>query len=204
MGPRREKPAGAFMFVAVQRWRRLSEMSTFLSAAAPTLTFLAGFSAKWLMELEQHRRVTAREREARRAVRRDFLEQRRADFQRQTLIELQETCAVLLRKTGQAHHSDEMAFKQNGEWQKALLPENVSELFGDAQRRAQVLLVRVRDPEVRKLAEDLKSYCSAVVQSPARATSRRAADQMIITYDELNRLIGAALRELEDTEAAVS
>jgi len=75
-------------------------MPNVFSAAIPVVTFLAGFGAKWLLELEQHRRLTAREREARREARKTVLEQRRADFQRQTLIELQEICATLLRKTG--------------------------------------------------------------------------------------------------------
>lgn len=175
-------------------------MPNVFSAAIPVVTFLAGFGAKWLLELEQHRRLTAREREARREARKTVLEQRRADFQRQTLIELQEICATLLRKTGQAHHCDEMALKKTGEWQKAFLPDEVDEEFNQAQRRALVLLVRVRDTEVRRLAQDLKSLCADVVQSQGLDASRRAALQMLTAYEELNQRIGVALRDLEDAE----
>lgn len=182
----------------------VSDLLSTLAAAAPALAFVAGFGSKWLLELEQHRRVTAREREARREARRDFLEQRRADFQRQTLIELQETCATLLRRTGQAHHSDEMAFKKTGEWQKTFIPDDVDEEYRNTQARTLVLLVRVRDAEVRQLVEDTKSQCNDVVQSPDRATSRRAASQMLGTYTDLNHRIGVVLRELEDAETLVS
>jgi len=93
-----------------------------------------------------------------------------------------------------------MALKKTGEWQKAFLPDEVDEEFNQAQRRALVLLVRVRDTEVRRLAQDLKSLCADVVQSQGLDASRRAALQMLTAYEELNQRIGVALRDLEDAE----
>lgn len=76
--------------------------SSALSAVVSAIAFLGGFGAKWLLDLEQNRRVTAREREARREARRDLLTQRRADFQQRNLLDLQEACTQLIRKAGQA------------------------------------------------------------------------------------------------------
>ena len=45
-------------------------------------------------------------------LRRDQLAERRANFQRQTLLELQEAVQDLFRATGAAHVQDERAFRE--------------------------------------------------------------------------------------------
>ncbi len=170
------------------------------SGVVSVIAFLGGFGAKWLLDLEQNRRVTAREREARREARRDLLTERRADFQRKNLLDLQEACTRLIRKAGQANHHDKMTLKKTGEWQKGLLPEEVNEEFRLGQATVSMLEVRVRDSEIRGLTKELRTRCTSVVISSDVAASDKALAQMATTHEELNHRIGAVLRDLEDSE----
>ena len=179
-----------------------TNLPSVMSGAISMLTFLAGFGSKWVLELVQHRRLTAREREARHEARRDLLLQRRSDFQRQNLIELQEACSQLLRTTGQTNHHDVVAFNETNEWQKSLLPEEVSEGFRRQQSTATLLSVRVRDSEIRRLTEELQDVATVVAKSSGAAESERSLQNMAEIYRVLNQRIGVVLRELEDTEVS--
>jgi hypothetical protein len=170
------------------------------SGVVSVIAFLGGFGAKWLLDLEQNRRLTVREREERREARRDLLTQRRADFQQKNLLDLQEACTRLIRKAGQANHHDKMTLKKTGEWQKGLLPKEVDEEFRLGQATVLMLEVRVRDSEIRDLTKELRTRCTSVVISSDVAASDKALDQMAITHGELNHRIGAVLRDLEDSE----
>ena len=68
------------------------------------------------------RSTVEREREARNATRRDQLFERRATFQRETLLALQEAASDLGRATGRISHLDTMAVRTTGKTQ--LLPED--------------------------------------------------------------------------------
>ena|ERR1700730_2414078 len=76
----------------------------------PVLTLLLGYATKSLSEWLEYRRTTRREREAREAVRRDQLFERRTTFQRQTLLDLQETSVQLLRSVVRITVIDKSAY----------------------------------------------------------------------------------------------
>jgi hypothetical protein len=170
------------------------------------LSVLAGFGAKWAGDALDDRRRSRREREARKEARRDLLRQRRSDFQRQTLLDLQEACMKLIRNAAQQHHADIMAFKQTGKWQRHLLPAEVNEAGGEAQRATAVLTVRILDPEIRKLADELKSACAGLGKVDSLATGDGLLEHAGAIHDALNRRIGETLRTLdtEDDQAARS
>ena len=70
----------------------------------PVFTLLLGATIALISgvitSLLQHRLTSQRERETRRELRRDQLAERRADFQRETLIQLQEATTDLSRAVG--------------------------------------------------------------------------------------------------------
>ncbi len=175
-----------------------------VSSIGPVLSFVAGFVAKWIVDWQDDVRRTRREREARMEARRDVLQQRRSDFQRKNLLDLQEACMKLVRSAGRQHHADTMAFRQTGKWQGHLLPEDVSDACALAQRETTVLMVRAADEQLRIITDDLKAKCAALGKVTSEADGDALLSATGTTHDTLNRRIGEVLRSLdtEDTAAA--
>jgi hypothetical protein len=176
------------------------EPFTWIGAAVAVVTFIAGFGAKWITEIIQHNHATEREREARREARRDLLLQRRYDFQRQVLLDLQEICMRLIRTAGQTNHHDVMTFRSTGKWERALLPDDVNKEALAAQSKSTMLMVRVRDMEVRHLTDAMKSYVSTVAIAKSQKDSDDALQLAWENHSQLNQRIGEILREMEEYE----
>ena len=165
----------------------------------PVLTLLIGYGTKSLTDWIQHRRAVEREREGRDATRRDQLFERRATFQRETLLALQEAAAELGRATGRICHLDTMAIRNTGKTQ--LLPDDLDEGYRLAQVRTSLLAVRVRDDSVRELAEQFRRIsvdCTAAKSQEDRDRQMHLAMQ---TNIQLNERIGELLRTLDDAES---
>jgi hypothetical protein len=94
----------------------LSFMADAPSGWFPALTLLVGFGVKSVSDWFQDRRALRREREARTEARRDQLRERRSDFQRQTLLDLQEAASDLIRACGAIYVQNVAAFRQTGLW----------------------------------------------------------------------------------------
>jgi hypothetical protein len=165
------------------------------------LSVVTGFAVKWATDVLEDRRRGRRDREARRDARREFLEQRRSDFQRQSLLELQEAVMLLIRSGGRLHHADVMAFKNTGKWQGHLLPEGVSDEAALAQRATATLMVRVEDEEVRRLVASLKSDTARLGQTADREEADHLMRSAAENHEVLNQRIGELLRSLDREEA---
>lgn len=167
----------------------------------PVVTLLIGFGTKWIADFAQHRWNARREREARLEQRRDLLRQRAADFQRETLLALQDSSAKLVRATGKSHHQDVLAARAGGAWGRQQLVDNVSDEFFQAQVATSTLRVRVRDDQVRNLALAVSDHCIAATMS----TDQRAAERTLLVMSDasiaLNERIGELLRNLDDEES---
>jgi hypothetical protein len=170
----------------------------------PVLTALLGtslgYAAKFFTDWLHDRRSAEREREARGAVRRDQLFERRTTFQRQTLLDLQEAALELARAVGLAHHQDYLAFRATGQWGKQLIGEDLSERERLAHARTSLLGARVRDDPTRELVTKLKNYAGETVHSETRDESERALLGMGLALEELNQRVGEVLRKLDEEE----
>ena len=133
----------------------------------PVVTLLLGYAAKSLDEWLGYRRNARREREAREAVRRDQVFERRTSFQRQTLLDLQEAAMQLARSVGAINHEDKLAYNSTGEWSKQQLPDDLSEGNRLAQARTGMLGARVRDDSIRELLAKLKTHSQETISSPS-------------------------------------
>jgi hypothetical protein len=165
----------------------------------PVLTLLLGYATKSLSEWLEYRRTTRREREAREAVRRDQLFERRTTFQRQTLLDLQETSVQLLRSVVRITVIDKSAYHSTGEWSKQL-PDGLGEDNRLAQARIGMLGARVRDDAIRELLAKLKTHSVQAILSSTPDDTERVMSSMGLVYDELNQRIGEVLRKLDDAE----
>ena len=174
------------------------------SSLLPTLTFLLGFGAKYVTDLLQDQRLSRREREARKDARQDFLQQRKSDFQRQNLLKLQEASMKLVRSGARQHLADEKAFKMTGKWQGHLLPEDVSDEGYLAQRATTILMVRISDPEIRRLVHELKGSCECL----GRVADLKEGNLVLASagsiHDSLNQRIGEVLRNLDEEDTAAA
>src|SRR5216683_6755018 len=88
----------------------------------PVFTLIVGYAVGYGTLLIQHWLSVKRDREARNEARRDQLGERRASFQRQTLLDLQQAVQDLGRTSGAIHHQDMQDFKKNGKWQNKIFP----------------------------------------------------------------------------------
>lgn len=174
------------------------ETTATTTAWFPVVTLLMGFGASALGEWLRDVRTIRREREARQARRHEESHERRANFQRQTLLDLQESLFVLGRATGSIHHQDRMAYKTTGQWRRNAVTNDVDEGFREAQVRSAILSVRIQDEIVRDYVSRYRTLCVDIgmVGSPERAEA--ALVESITLHDKLNERIGMLLRELDD------
>lgn len=169
----------------------------------PVVTLIVGGALKWVGDLVAHHRTFAREREARQEQRRDAARIRQIDFQRGTLLELQDFCQQLARHTGRIHFEDSMAYRETGRWGASSVSTEANEGTGACQAGISKLRGRVRNDVIRQLVHNFSSACAAVVTADAKSRSDAVFDQMGKLLDELNQAIGSVLRTLDDDEDSV-
>jgi hypothetical protein len=166
-------------------------LATILSVTAGGfLTMLAA----WLGD----RRTTERDRERRRDERHERLALRRNDFQRETLLTLQVASQNLLRNAGAALHQDIVAHRTTGKWQRQQLENKLSDDLLRLNTETMLLASRVRDDEVRTLADRLRTQAVIVGSS---CDEGEAESRMMAASDAQNALIqriGQIVRELDE------
>ncbi|MFM0300381.1 hypothetical protein PQQ99_09705 [Paraburkholderia sediminicola] len=166
----------------------------------PVITLIVGAILKAAFDILTDRRTARHAREVRKEQRLETVSLRRTDFQRATLLELQEAIQQLARFTGKSNHQDVVAYRTSGKWQKQMLDNDTDEGSLKAQTSVSKLRVRVRDAEIRKLSKDFSASCTNAVL----ATSEVAADDALIRMSEilseLHEKIGVALRSLDDDD----
>ncbi|HEX7913910.1 MAG TPA: hypothetical protein VF534_38340 [Paraburkholderia sp.] len=169
----------------------------------PVVTLIVGGALKSIGDFVTHRRTTAREREARREQRRDASRIRQIDFQRDTLLELQDFCQQLARHTGRINFEDSMAFRETDQWGKSPVSAEANEGSRACQAGISKLRGRVRNDAIRQQVQEFSSVCAAVATARAKDKSDSALSRMSTVQDELNEQIGSVLRTLDDEEDSV-
>jgi hypothetical protein len=174
------------------------------------VTLILGFAISSVSDWLKNRRESERERDARREARHDQLSDQRRNFQRETLLALQEAVQDLARATGAAHHQDEMAFRTTGHWQRQLLGEGLNDQTHLANRRVMLLIVRVRDESLRDVVTNFRQLTSQtqaigrdVDDAELRNRSNVALQRAMPLLEQIHGRIGEILRTLDDEEAAV-
>jgi hypothetical protein len=163
-----------------------------------TITLLAGGAltiiAGWLTD----RRASERDRERRLEERHERFLVRRNDFQRESLLVLQDSSQRLLRSAGAMHHQDVVAHRTTGKWQRQQFGDELSKENLRAMTDTMLFASRVRDDEVRSLAEQLRAQTVAVSSSADEAQAERVMLAAGETQQALIQRIGQLVRELDD------
>jgi len=164
----------------------------------PVLTLALGFVTASIGEWIRDKRTAKREKLSREEKRRSDIYERKVNFQRETLLNLQEALLNLVRATGESYHQDSMIFKQTGVWQKQLLGAELDERYRLAQANISILTVRVKDEAVRTMVNQLRSLSVSTVSSSSEEAAAQAIKKGSEVMDTLNERIGVLLRELDD------
>jgi hypothetical protein len=166
----------------------------------PVLYLLLGYGTKALQDWLQHKRTLERERETRRALRQDAIAERRTQFQRQTLLDLQPALMDLARQAGKMHLHDLTDYRTTGTFHSQAYPDDVNAGFGSAAALTSMLAVRVNDAEVRVLTAAFKSAASDIGGAKNPDDSMACFVKMSRSFESLQERIGVVLRELDEDD----
>lgn len=166
----------------------------------PVVTLVIGIVLKGFYDSIADRRIARREKESRIETRRDAQLLRKAEFQRETILELQEQIARLTRATGKMHYADIMEFRKTGVWGKGQFPDEANENAFEATTQISLLRVRIDDEGVRETARKFLGACAVVAL--ARSEDEAETRFMFVTgmVEGLSEQIGDVLRNLERIE----
>ena len=164
---------------------------------ATTLSVIAGGALTMVTSWLADRRLTERGRERRREERRERLADRSNDFQRETLLALQLASQKLLRNTGASLHQDIVAYRTSEIWQKQQLSGNLSDDHLRLMTETMLLASRVRDDQVRALAERLRRLAAEVGISSDEHEAERRMGAAAEVQGSLLEKIGELVRELD-------
>lgn len=169
----------------------------------PIVTLVAGVLLKAVVDWISEGRSFRREQIVRRETRRDAARLRQIEFQRSTLLELQDQLSAFIRMTAAAHHQDVIAHREGSQWRRQMLSPDVNEGFNVSQRAVLRLSVRVREETIRGLSASINKACVAVTQSPHEEAGTMALGMAAGYFEQVNERIGEVLRDLDDDEEAV-
>jgi hypothetical protein len=128
--------------------------------------------------------------------------EQRADFQRETLLNLQDAVAKLARATGKMNHLDSIEYRTTGKWGGRRFPEDLNDDAHQANVSVMLLTSRVRDDDIRELAETFKSEANRVTLCQNAEEARYALEKMGIALRSLYERTREVLRKLDDGEAS--
>lgn len=162
----------------------------------PIATLILGYVGSLVTESFRDKRLATRERLASEAEREEFRTRRRDDFQRETLIELQDALLEVARQAGDLYHWDLKQHRETGQWGRNPSPSDMDEIARRAHAKASALRVRVLDDELRKLVDEMTrtAVMIALAKSPIDAGGllHEMSDKLV----EVNERLGALLRNL--------
>lgn len=136
------------------------------------------------------------EREMAQVERQETSARARWDFQRTTLLELQDALSDFFRDTGRAHRLDVDASRQTGSYgAKGVFPEELDERINTRQRRVMVLSSRVEDDEVRSLVGGIINDSMSALTAKSEAEADTWFMGAVNAFGRVNDRIGESLRQ---------
>jgi hypothetical protein len=133
---------------------------------------------------------TRRDQAARREARQD----QRDDFQRQTLLEVQEAIAQFVEAVGRIHRSDGAAHTATGTWSRTRFTTDSNDEFLARLVRLQLANERVRDDELRRLVTGFQNRGVIVTTAASQEEATQRMDDWIERLGEVQDRLGMVLR----------
>ena len=167
------------------------------SAWMPVATLVGGYGLKMFQDIVNERRSARHDREKREWEWRRARSERRNEFQRQTLLDLQDVHMDMQRAIGTVYLWDMGAFKRTGKWERTLLPEKDSNAHRLTQVRLAMLCVRAQDETLREMVGRVTRISNAMVFARSGDECERLANEAVDVGTKVNERIGVLVRELD-------
>lgn len=169
----------------------------------PVVTLVIGAFLKALFDSWTEKRRAGFDRESRVEKRKEIILLQRIDLQRKALGDIQIAISDLMRCTTVLHLAECKLYKETGNWGDGELAEEVNDRSRSAFREVTLAKVRVRDEQVRVMANNLATLCSKASFAISQNTAEDAVLGAGNLFNEFNEKVGESLRALEDEEQAL-
>lgn len=175
------------------------ENSNLFQIMLPIVTLIIGAFITIITNFLSDRRVFIREKQARKEQRYDNIYMKRIEFQRSTLLEMQEVMSVLVRQTAQTYNLD-FINKDPDYWSKDYRPEELNEQSRLTKVRFNILRVRISDANIRDKLWVLINTCTKIIMATNKETAEIELRNMGNIIQDLQEIIGESLRNLDFLE----
>lgn len=115
-------------------------------------------------------------------------------FQRETLLELQETIHDAMRLANRAYIEDCESFHAGTAWHHARLSNELDESIRLTMRKVVILRERVADDSVRQKVKALMKITSLAILAKSEQETRSHLEQLNIEADQVFEVLGSTLR----------
>jgi hypothetical protein len=123
-------------------------------------------------------------------------ERRRAAFQQETLVELQEVLSDLARQTYAIHNADVLAERAGGAFGAPKVGDELAERHRVALRRCHILKSRVKDVDIQNACDAIFAASTATLQAPNGAVAAIAVNETGEQTNRATELIGEKVQDL--------
>lgn len=155
------------------------------SEVFPVITFAVGLVSTPLLDWRKDRVVLQRERA-----------RWRAEFQRDTLLQLHEAAADLNKLSQASFHERCLGSEQTGVFPSWTPVKATFDQEADARLRTSRLQQRVEDDSIRETVGHFVDLAYATSHDADELEASAAQSGMLATYQNLESLVGAQLRQL--------
>jgi hypothetical protein len=174
--------------------------NTNVSWLVPTMTAFGGYVSGFLVEWFRDARAHSREREAKATARSEAQTDRRLDFQRQSLLDLQDAICEMVADVRQVHVEGAAQMLGGREWSKVAASVETSTKAMNSRDRVIKLRARIRDDQTHKLTGNVLVAIVRILD----ATSYEVAKKTLAEVEDSLRIacerIGATLKTFDEAE----
>ena len=174
--------------------------STNVPWLAPTLTAFGGFVFGVLAEWLRDARAYSRERETKATARNEARIDRRRDFQRQSLLDLQDAICEMVAGVRQVYVEEVAQMLGGREWSKVAASAETSTKAMNSRDRVIKLRARIRDDQTHKLTGDALVAIARLLAAPSDEVAKTNLGEVEGCLRIACERIGAVLKILDEAE----
>ena len=171
----------------------------YFTTLLPIFTLILGIFLTSAFEYFREGRTSKREQKVRKVKREESIVSNRIEFQRETLLKLQEAINEMGRQTSKLHIFDLDHLRKGGKWQDPILPPDVDEAQRAAVSLVSLLYVRLHDKNIKMLVDEFRTDANNTLKSVDKLNAEQAFQKMHKTFVLLNEKIGEQLLDLDST-----
>jgi hypothetical protein len=157
---------------------------------------LLGSGTTVMLTVYRERLISRREREALQRQREQARKDQRDDFQRQSLLALQDAVSDVIKAVYNDQDRIVVEMQQTGEWSVRQWETPTATGWEDANLRLQTLRSHVFEQSIRDIARDIQDMAWQCMWASSLDDAKRLSTQLVQLQDRFNLLIADALPQL--------